>query len=61
MSVVLEQAKRIKNQLGIKVGYIYDEENLLGEKDSPTDKGRTIFLKLLENTHYIGDDMTGIK
>ena len=61
LNVVLEQAKRIKNQLGIKVGYIYDEENLLGEKDSPTDKGRAIFLKLLENTHYIGDDMTGIK
>ena len=33
----------------------------LREKDSPTDKGRAIFLKLLENTHYIGDDMTGIK
>ena len=31
-----------------KISYIYDRENLLGEKDSPTDKGSEVFKELLK-------------
>ena len=33
----------------VKVSVIVDRDNLLGLKDSPTDRGRETFLKLLEN------------
>lgn len=32
-----------------KVFYIWDEDNLLSHKDSPSDKGKDIFLELLNN------------
>lgn len=31
-----------------KISYIYDKEGLLGEKDSPTDKGSEVFKELLK-------------
>ena len=33
----------------VKVSVIVDRDNLLGLKDSPTDRGRETFLKLMEN------------
>lgn len=32
-----------------KVSYIYDSDNLLDSKDSPTDKGNKIYMKLFDN------------
>ena len=38
--------KKYKNYA--QFSFIYDKENLLELKDSPTDKGEDIFLKLLK-------------
>lgn len=39
--------------LGRTVSYIYDEHGLLEDKDSPVDKGRIIFSKLLEERKVV--------
>lgn len=36
-----------------KISYIYDREGLLGEKDSPTDKGQKIFTELFKRRIFI--------
>lgn len=36
-----------------KVSYLWDNFELLGYKDSPTDKGKEVLLKLLDNKKYL--------
>ena len=35
-----------------KVSVLWDTDNLLGYKDAPTDKGKQVFLKLMENRQF---------
>lgn len=43
--------KNIHNKYGnyVQISYLFDKENLLGYKDSPTDKGKEIFLNLFKH------------
>ena len=43
---VREQCKKIKDKLNIRVFYCVDNNNLLDEKESVTDKGINIFMEL---------------
>ena len=53
-------AKHIKDKIINKlssyflVSVIWDTSDMLGYKDSPTDKGKDILLKLMENKIYVG-------
>lgn len=38
----------------VSVSVLWDSTNLLGYKDSPTDKGKETLLKLMENKIYVG-------
>lgn len=40
-------AKKLKRY--VHVSYLHDNEGILGEKDSPVDKGKEVFLNLLQN------------
>lgn len=56
VEVLEQQIQMIKNnnilfRNNINIGYIYDKDNLLEHKDSPTDKGLSVFEKLI--TQYI--------
>lgn len=44
-----------------KVTYIWDSFNLLGEKDSPVDKGYKVYQKLVDNRVYCDNDKIDIK
>ena len=51
------EKKIIKNLNGIKdcvkCSYILDKENLLGYKDSPSDRGKSVLLKLIQNRVHL--------
>ena len=53
----LYEQKLIKNLDGLqdymKVGYLMDRNNLLDKKDSPVDKGKKVFQKLISERIYI--------
>ena len=53
----LYEQKLIKNLDGLqdymKVGYLMDRNNLLDKKDSPIDKGKKVFQKLISERVYI--------
>ena len=38
----------------VSVSVLWDSTNLLGYKDSPTDRGKETLLKLMENKIYVG-------
>ena len=43
--------KKYRNK--VKMGFIFDKNNLLNLKDSPFDKGKEIFLKLYNSSIWI--------
>jgi hypothetical protein len=55
-----EWAEHIKKKIIIPlapyfvVTVLWDTNNLLGYKDSPTDKGKDILLQLMDNKIYVG-------
>jgi hypothetical protein len=52
--IIYESKKLLSNRiLNNKVGYIYDSDHLLGDKMSPSDKGKNIFKKLLKNIKWL--------
>ena len=48
---LVKNLKNIHSKYGhlVKISYIFDKENLLPYKASPTDKGKDVFLKLYKN------------
>ena len=48
--VDIRQDKNIqKLKQYVNVDYLFDKDNLLGEKDAPVDKGKEVFEKLYEH------------
>ena len=48
--VDIRQDKNIqKLKQYVNIDYLFDKDNLLGEKDSPVDKGKEVFEKLYEH------------
>lgn len=52
---VKKMTDKIKNY--VKVSVIIDYNNLLDYKDSPSDKGKEIFLKLLDERSFVKDEI----
>ena len=44
-----------------KVTYIYDTDGLLGEKDSPVDKGYKVYQQLFDSRIYCNNEKVEIK
>jgi len=50
-------ADRFVNYVDVYI--IYDDEGVLGYKDSPSDKGKEVLIELMKKKHkYIGEDET---
>lgn len=54
--LIVKKYGRLTNRFNVSV--LWDEKGLLGYKDSPTDKGKEVFDKLLEQRRYIANGIS---